>query len=95
VDALLLLLEPVEAIVVPVGLVEVGSEAVVISVPVGVTSDKAAVVTEPGIVAVADEESAIGADDADNGKVPEPGVEIRVMAKEGLVSPESPNKTMR
>lgn len=34
-------------------------------------------------------------DDADDDEVPGTGEEIRVMAKAGLVSPESPNKTMR
>jgi len=95
VDALLLLVVELVEVVVPVKL---GSETVVISVPVVVPPAKAAVVTEPVIerdVGVTVEDSGIEADDADDDEVLDPGEEIRVMAKEGLVLPESPNTNIR
>jgi len=98
VDVLLLMLlivlaELAEAVVVvPVGgrTVDVSTAAEGLSVVVGV-------ITEVGI-----ERDVLGSvvpemepEDADDNDVSGPGEEIRVMAKAGLVSPESPNKTMR
>ena len=84
---LILLLEPVE----PVGVVAVGS-----GVPlVGVPSVKAAVVAEPVIeerdVGGGVDGSGMDPEEAGEEKLVEPGEQIRVMAKAGLVSPESPN----
>jgi len=88
-DDALLLLKPIELIV--VGLVAVGSR-VAVMMSVGVPSIKAVAVTEviERDVAVT-VEGTVEAEDVDELS----GEEIRVMAKEGLVSPESPNKTMR
>lgn len=89
VDDALLPLEPVASI----GIVAVGSRVVVMMlVLVGVSSIKAVAVTEviERDVAVT-VEGTVEAEDVDE----LPGEEIRVMAKEGLVSPESPNRTMR
>lgn len=84
-----LLLEPVEPVgVVPVGLVAVGSK--VVALKVGVPSVKAAVVIGSAFerdVAVNGESGM----DADDDELPEPVADIWVMAKAGLVSPESPN----
>ena len=92
-------LEPVEpVVVVPVGLVAVGSEGVVV-VKVWVPTDNPSAVTEP--VIERDEAASGGAsgvesddeddDDDDDDEEPELGAVIWVMAKAGLVSPESPN----
>jgi len=106
-DALLLmLLELVEPLVdVPVGLelaepfvvVPVGVRTADVTIAVKGMSVEACVVTELGI-----ERDVAGSvvpglepEDTDDDEVPGPGEEIRVMANEGLVSPESPNKTMR
>jgi len=89
----LLLLEPVEPVVVPVG-----SEAVVMSVLNGVPCVKPSVVTKPEIerdVVAGVDESGVEPEDAGDDELVEPGEEISVMAKAGLVSPESPIKTIR
>lgn len=89
-------LEPVEpVVVVPVGLVAVGSEGVVVRV--WVPTDNPSAVTEP--VIERDEAASGGAsgvesedaDEDDDDEEPELGEVIWVMAKAGLVSPESPN----
>jgi len=96
VDALLLMLllvlvELAEAVVV----VPVGGRTVDVSTAAERSSVVVGVITEVGIErdvaggVVPEMES----EDADDDDVP--GEEIRVMAKAGLVSPESPNKTMR
>lgn len=81
-----MLLEPVE----PVVVVPVASGLALIGVP----SVKAAVVTEPVIErdvgGGVDDGSGMGPEDAGDEKFVEPGEQIRVMAKAGLVSPESP-----
>ena len=88
---LLLLLLLLLAAVVPVD-----SGAVVMSAPVVVLSVKAKTdgVTEPVIerdVGIAIDGSGMKPRDVDDDALPESGDEIRVMAKAGLVSPESPN----
>jgi len=94
-DALLLmlLLELVELVVV----VAVGGRTVDASTAVEVTSVEVGVVAELRIERDVAGSVAPGMEpeDADDDEVPESGEEIRVMAKAGLVSPESPNKTMR
>lgn len=91
---LLLLLELVElAVVVPVvgrtvdepTAVKVRSEGKVMSVEVGVVAELEIERDVVGSVAPGMEP-----EDADDDEEPEPGEEIRVMAKAGLVSPESP-----
>jgi hypothetical protein len=89
---LLLLLELVE----PVVVVPVGGRAVDVPTAVKALSVEVGVVTELGI-----ERDVAGSvvpgmelEDADDDEVSGPGEEIRVMAKAGLVSPESPNRTM-
>ena len=91
---LLLLLELVElAVVVPVvgrtvdapTAVKVRSEGKVMSVEVGVVAELEIERDVVGSVA-----PGMDPEDADDDEEPEPGEEIRVMAKAGLVSPESP-----
>jgi hypothetical protein len=87
-DAPLLLLL-LELVVVPVG-----GEAVVMSPLLKVDPAKATVVIDPVIerdVVGTVGESAGEPEDTDDDGVPGVGGEIRVMAKAGLVSPESPN----
>ena len=91
-DALLLLptlLELVEpVVVVPVGgrTVAALTAAEVMSVEVGVVTELEIERAVAGSVAPEMEP-----EDADDDEAPGPGEEIRVMAKAGLVSPESPN----
>jgi hypothetical protein len=93
---LLLSLLLLELVVVPVG-----GGAVVLSPLTEVPPIKAGVVRDPaterdvgGTVGGTVGESAEEPEDKDDEEVSETGEEIRVMAKAGLVSPESPNKTM-
>lgn len=90
---LLLLLLLLELVVVPVG-----GGAVEMSLLIKVPPIKADVVIDPaterdvlGTVGGSAEEP----EDTGDDEVSEDGEEIRVMAKAGLVSPESPNKTIR
>jgi len=95
-DALLLtlleLVEPAVAVVVPVGgrTADASTAVEVMPVEVGVVTELEIERDVEGSVAPEMEP-----EDADDDEVPGPGEEIRVMAKAGLVSPESPNKTMR
>jgi hypothetical protein len=88
---LLLLILLLELLVVPVG-----GGAVVMSPLLKVDPVKASVVIDPvterdvGTVGESSEEP----EDTDGEEEPGAGEEIRVMAKAGLVSPESPNKTI-
>jgi hypothetical protein len=93
-DALLLmLLLMLLGLVEPVVVVPVGGRTVDVSTPVEVISVEVGMVTEPEI----ERDGAGGvvprmeSEDADDPELPVLGEEIRVMAKAGLVSPESPN----
>lgn len=92
VPLLLLLILLLELIVVPVG-----GGAVVMSPLLKVDPVKARVVIDPVTerdVVDTVGESAEEPEDTDGDEEPGAGEEIRVMAKAGLVSPESPNKTI-
>jgi len=92
-----LLMELAELVVV----VPVGDWTVGVSTEVGVSVDVG--VVDVGVITELETERDVTDDvvpemepeDPDDNEVSEPRVEIRVMAKEGLVSPESPYKTMR
>ena len=75
-------------VVVPVGgkAVDVSTAAEVMSVEVGMVTE---LEIERDVAGIVVPETVF--EDADEDKVPESGEEIRVMAKVGLVSPESPN----
>jgi hypothetical protein len=96
-DALLLLLllmilelvEPVVVVPVEVRTVDAPTAVAMMSVEVGVVAELEIERDEVGSVAPEMEP-----EDPDDDELSEPGEEIRVMAKAGLVSPESPNKTM-
>jgi len=97
-DALLLmLLLTLLELVEPVVVVSVGGRTVDVSTAVEVMSVEVDVVTELGIErdVAGSVAPGIEPEDVDEGEVPGPEEAIRVMAKAGLVSPESPNKTMR
>lgn len=88
--ALLELLAPVVVVPVGGGTVDASTAAELMSVEAGVITELDIERDVKGSVAPEME-----SDDADDDGVPGPEEEIRVMAKAGLVSPESPNKTMR
>jgi len=88
---------PLLLLILELGVVPVGGEAVVMSPLLKVDPAKASVVIDPvterDVVGTVGE-SAGEPEDTDDDGVPGDGGEIRVMAKAGLVSPESPNKTI-
>jgi len=94
---LLMLLLTLLGLVEPVVVVPVGGRTVDASTAVEVISVEVGVVTELEIERDVAGSAApeLEPEDADDDEVSEPGEEIRVMAKAGLVSPESPNKTIR
>jgi len=100
-DALLLtlLLALLVGLVESVDVVPVGGRTVGVSTAVEVMSVEVGVVMVTELEIERDVAGSVtpgtGPEDADEDELPESGEEIRVMAKAGLVSPESPSKTMR